>query len=182
MAKAIFISPQYVKETTLVDQNADDKLLTVSIYDMQVYHIEAALGTDLYNKLKADVLAGSLAGDYLSLMCDYVQPALSGWVAMYVNYSMLQKYTNKSVSTKQSESASPVDYTRQRDGWDKQRDLAEYKTQRLINYLCANSSLFPEYSTNSGADKIAPKSNAYTTALYLGRGGMTNKEARKYGQ
>ena len=39
-------------------------------------HIQNYLGTDLYNKISADIIAGTLTGDYLELVNDYIQPML----------------------------------------------------------------------------------------------------------
>ena len=38
----------------------------------------------------------------------------------------------------------------------------------MISYLCNNNSLFPEYSTNTGAD-VNPDSNAYYNGMNLER-------------
>jgi hypothetical protein len=38
----------------------------------------------------------------------------------------------------------------------------------MIDYICNNNSLFPEYSTNSGAD-VDPDRNAYYNGMNLER-------------
>ena len=48
------------------------------------------------------------------------------------------------------------------------RNTAEYYTERLIEYIKNNTSLYPKYSTNSGAD-ISPDSNAYYNGMNLER-------------
>ena len=40
--------------------------------------------------------------------------------------------------------------------------------ERMIDYIKNNSSLFPEYNTNSGAD-VSPDSNAYYAGMNLER-------------
>ena len=37
----------------------------------------------------------------------------------------------------------------------------------MIDYICNNSTLFPEYSTNTGSD-VNPSKEAYFNGLYLG--------------
>jgi hypothetical protein len=41
------------------------------------------------------------------------------------------------------------------------RDRAEHFAGRLTDYLCSNSSLFPEYSTNSDEDIRPINSNTF---------------------
>ena len=48
----------------------------------------------------------------------------------------------------------------------KERDTAEFYGQRIVDYLCENSSSYPEYTSNSGAD-LNPISNAYYTGIKI---------------
>ncbi len=48
----------------------------------------------------------------------------------------------------------------------KERDFAEYYAQRFVDYMSFNSSSFPEYHTNSGAD-VYPISNTNIGGWYL---------------
>ena len=43
----------------------------------------------------------------------------------------------------------------------KERDIAEYYTRRLIDYLDFNNSSFPEYSTNSNDDIFPDKDSLF---------------------
>ena len=42
----------------------------------QDIHIQNYLGSDLLNKIEADIIASTLTGSYLSLVSDYVKPML----------------------------------------------------------------------------------------------------------
>ena len=73
---------------------------------------------------------------------------------------------NGSITQKNSENGTAatrqdVDYLVQ-----KERDSAEFYGQRIVEYLCNDSSSFPEYSQNTGAD-LNPISNAYYTGIKL---------------
>jgi len=46
---------------------------------------------------------------------------------------------------------------------DIERDNAQFYTERLIQYLRNNNSLFPEYSSNTGSD-ISPEVQTYAEA------------------
>ncbi len=68
MARGLFISENFVKENSEIDENVDMKLINPTIWYCQKLYIEPALGTALYNDLIADVVAGSVTGDNLTLV------------------------------------------------------------------------------------------------------------------
>ena len=43
---------------------------------------------------------------------------------------------------------------------ERARQNAQFYTSRMIAYLCANNALFPEYSSNTGAD-MTPETSVY---------------------
>jgi len=73
---------------------------------------------------------------------------------------------NGSVTQKNSENGTAANKSDINWLIQKERDTAEFYGQRIVDYLCENSSLFPEYSSNSGAD-MSPISNAYNTGLRI---------------
>ena len=75
MAKALLISRNDVVKFTSVNGNVDvDKFIQyVSI--AQDIHIQGMLGTRLLEKIQADIIAGTLADPYLSLLTTYIKPA-----------------------------------------------------------------------------------------------------------
>ena len=166
----IFISTQYIKDNTTINGNVDEDILKPIIIQSQDKYIEPILGTDLYNKLKTDIGAGTITGVYKTLLDEYVQKTLAHWslyeALPFLNY----KLTNKSVLTKDSENSTAtgleeIKYLRQGI-----RDTAEYFSQRVTNYLIANQSSFTEYNSNSDLDDIRPNSTSYFSGLYLGGG------------
>ena len=46
---------------------------------------------------------------------------------------------------------------------DIERDNAQFYTERLIQYLTNNTTLFPEYASNTGSD-IYPETQTYAEA------------------
>jgi len=168
MARVLFLKPDFLKKTTVIDENVDEKLLTVIIEDAQNIRIHQLLGTPLYDKLKADVLASTLTGDYKTLMDDYITIALAKWCTHEASFSMSVKYNNKGVVKKNAEFAQPVDYTERRDASDYWESKAEWYSQRLVDYLCENQALYPEYTESLDGDDIRPVHNAYSCNIFLG--------------
>ena len=110
------------------------------------------LRTDLYNKISADIVAGSLAGNYLSLTNTYIQPTLIWFAQMnYIPFAAYQ-IKNGGVFKHSSETAQNVDKNEVDYLVSKAREYANYYSTRLVDYLSFNDNLFPEYNTNSNSD------------------------------
>ena len=152
MAKALFISRTDLVKNSIIDGNVDTDKFIQFISIAQDIEVQNYLGTDLYNRISADIIAGTLSGNYLNLVNDYVQPMLI-WQAQvnYIPYAAYQiknggvfKHTSENA---ESASRSEVDYLVQ-----KARNTAEYYTRRFVEYMNFNSNLFPEYNSNSDSD------------------------------
>ena len=72
----LFISSTRLKKDTALGGSVDDNLIMPYILLAQDMYILPVLGTDLDAKIKADIQAGSLAGNYKTLVETYIQPAL----------------------------------------------------------------------------------------------------------
>ena len=102
----LFISTQYIKDNTPVNGNVDEDIIKPHIVTAQRLYIEPICGTDLYNKLKNEVSAGTITGVYKTLLDEYIQPTLAHW-SLYSALPFLNwKLTNKSVVTKDSENST----------------------------------------------------------------------------
>jgi hypothetical protein len=107
----------------------------------------------LYDKISADIVAGTLADPYLSLVNDYVQPMLIHYAM--VEYLPFAAYTiaNGGVFKHSSENSLNVDKVEIDFLIQKERDFAEYYTQRFVDYMSFNASgSFPEYYDNSNEE------------------------------
>ena len=152
MAKALFISRTDLVKNSIIDGNVDTDKFIQFISIAQDIEVHNYLGTDLYDRISADIIAGTLSGDYLNLVNDYVQPMLIWWAQVnYIPYAAYQiknggvfKHTSENA---ESASRSEVDYLVQ-----KARNTAEYYTRRFVEYMNFNSNLFPEYNSNSDSD------------------------------
>jgi len=152
MATALFISRTDLVKNSIIDGNTDSDKFIQFIKIAQEIDIQNYLGTDLYNKISADIIAGTLTGDYLNLVNDYVQPMLIWWAQVnYLPYAAYQiknggvfKHTSEN---SESVSKNEVDYL-----VEKARNTAEYYTRRFVDYMSFNSSTFPEYNSNSDSD------------------------------
>lgn len=247
MAEALLITRQDLVKYTGVNGNVDTDNFIQWIKVAQDIHLQNYLGTDLFNKLKADILntvsgtgvpttltltaggttyttatgvattggtgsgltvditatagivtafvvdtagTGYTAGDvvtvsggagdcditidaideiqqpYLNLLTTYVKPVLIHWAM--VEYLPFSAFTiaNKGVFKHSSENATVADKAELDMLIDKQRQIAQNYTQRMIDHLQFNNALYPEYHTNSNGD-IYPDTNNYNIGWVL---------------
>lgn len=160
-----FISPKYVKDSTTIQQNVDDNIILPYIQRVQDIHLQQALGTDFFNHLKEQVKSSSLTNDEEDLLRMYVQPMLSEWTFYEVMPHLNYKFTNKAASKESSEFSQPSSLTELKYLRQSVRDMAEFYTERLNKYLCANSELFPEYVQTG--QNLNPNKKSYFSGIYI---------------
>ena len=131
MATALFISRTDLVKNSILDGNVDTDKFIQFIKISQEIHIQNYLGSKLYDKISADIIAGTLTGDY------------------QIKNGGVFKHSSENSETV---SKTEIDFLTQ-----KQRDFAEYYTRRFVDYICENSNKFPEYNNNTGADVYPTK-------------------------
>jgi hypothetical protein len=160
MADALFITRKDLVKFSSVNGNVDTDKFLQYIKIAQDIHIQNYLGTDLYNKIQSDIVASSLAGDYLSLVNTHIKPMLIHWAL--VEYLPFAAYTiaNKGIFKHGSENATNVEKNEVDFLIEKERNVAQYYTDRFINYMSFNASAkFPEYFSNT-SDDVYPDKDA----------------------
>ena len=169
MATVLFISQDRLKTSTALNYNIDTEYLLPFVKISQDKHLQAILGTKLYEKLENDIAGvggASLTGEYKILVDDYIQDALVHYAIVEALPFISYKIANGSITQKNSENGTAA--TKNDVDWliRKRMDSAEFYGQRIIDYLIYKTSSFPEYSSNSNAD-IDPISNAYNPGIKI---------------
>jgi hypothetical protein len=161
MAEALLITRDDLVRFTSVNGNVDTDKFIQYIKIAQDIHIQNYLGTELLNKIKADIIASTLTGDYQSLVEVYVKPMLIHWAM--VEYLPFAAYTiaNKGVYKHSSENAENVAKDEVDFLLEKERKIAQHYTQRFIDYMSFNQQLFPEYNDNSNGDMYPDTNNNF---------------------
>ena len=152
MAEALLINREDLIRRTPLSGNLDMDKVTHYIKIAQDIYIQELLGTRLYEKLLSDVLGSSLSGDYLDLVRNYVKPILAQYA--FLEYLPFSQYTisNKGVFKHSSENAELPSVAEVNKMQSVTRDTAQHYSKRLVDFLCANPTLFPEYLTNNNDD------------------------------
>lgn len=162
----IFINEDYVKAYSHIDGSVDSNDILPSIIQAQDSQIQPLLGTDLYNELKKKVSLNVVEGDYETLLNDYVQMTTLKWTLVHFYPYLNQKIANGTIGSRNVESISPSSLSDVQSMIAIERTNAQFYSERLIEYLQNNGSLFSEYNSNSGAD-IIPETQTYS------EGGLT---------
>ena len=172
MAYVLFISEEKLKDSTAINLNVDPNLLLPYVRQAQKLYVEPKLGTQLTQKLKDLITAGTI-GDvanaaYKTLLDDYIGDMLPNWAFYHAVPFLRFKIENGNIYSKTSETGNALSTEESQSLREEVSNTAQYYTERLIEYITNNTSLFPEYSTNSGAD-VDPDRNAYYNGMNLER-------------
>lgn len=153
MENTLLISEAKLKAFTDINNNLDVALIKSTIREAQIVHITRLLGTKLYDRILSDVDSNSLSGNYKTLVDDYVQDALIYWSYYESLESIYLRPRNNGLLQPQGgENSLSVDmliYDKKRQSV---KNKAEYFSERLVDYLCFNNDLFPEYGTETNDD------------------------------
>jgi len=166
MATALLITRDDIVRLTALGGNVDVDKFTQFVKIAQDIHIQNYLGTKLLDRLQADVIAGTLSGNYELLVTKYVKPMLVHWAM--VEYLPFAAYTiaNKGVYKHSSENSENVEKNEVDFLIEKERSIAQNYTERFIDYICFNNDLFPEYNENSNSD-VYPDTTNNNKGWYL---------------
>lgn len=169
MANVIFISEQYIKDSSYIDENVDVKLLRNNILETQDIRIRPIIGSGLYDELRTQVQNGTKTTLNNTLLDDYIKPALKYWVLHDSALILTFKIMNKSIVKRTAENTESIQTTDLDRLMDFFKNRAETYSERITKYLVANSASYPLfYNAGNGIDTVYPNFNNYTQGLYLG--------------
>ena len=137
-------------------------------------HVLAYLGSNLMAKLKADIVANSLSGDYLVLMDEYVRKVTLWWMMVEMIPNLHVKIMNGGLVIRTADNAVPI----AKDDLNRQMDLARqnahHYTAMMIRFLC--DTQLPEY-LNAG--HVKPERKVYSVSGY--EVGGSDYQNRRFG-
>ena len=157
MATVLFIKRSDIVKNSIIDGSVDTDKFIYFIKIAQEMHIQNYIGTKLYDKITNDISSGTLAGNYLNIVNEYIQPMLIHYAMVdYMPFASFELKNGGLVkhSAESSENATKeeVDFLVQ-----KHRNFADFYTRRFIDYMSFNSNLFPEYNSNQNEDMYPEK-------------------------
>lgn len=139
--------------------NFDPDNVKHHIKSVQDVEVQAVLGTELFEKIDGLIQAGTLAGNYLTLVTEYVQAMLIHYtisdLIMFHGYEI----TNAGVLRNNPEDTALPSQEEIMFLSTKKRTIGDRYRDRLIAHLCYYSTLYPEYHTDQ-EDGEYPNSNS----------------------
>ena len=149
----LFITPNDLKQNTILNGNVDTDLFINFIKIAQQMHVQNYLGTQLYNEITTKITTNTLTGDYLNLVVDYIQPMLIHFAMIdylpFANYQI----RNGGVFKHRSENSENVSKDELDILVQKHRTFGDFYAKRFVDYMAINASaLFPSYWRNSNDD------------------------------
>lgn len=157
--QALFVTREDIVKYTAMNGNVDTDKFIQFVKIAQDIHIQNYLGTKLYDKINDDIVDGTLTSPYTTLLSKYIKPMVIHFAM--VEYLPYSAYTiaNKGVYKHNSENSTNVEKNEIDFLIEKERDVAQHYTNRFIDYMSFNQSLYPEYNLNSNGD-MYPDSEA----------------------
>jgi len=163
MAEALFITRKDLVKFTAMNGGVDTDKFIQYIKIAQNVHIQNYIGTDLYDKIGADILASTLTGNYETLVENHIKPCLVHWAM--VEYLPFAAYSisNKGIYKHSSENAENVSKEEVDFLIEKERTTAQYYTDRMIEHFSFYAAArYPEYYTNNNSDVFPDKDSNFS--------------------
>ena len=159
--KALFITVKDLKAKSIISGNTDGDKLIHFIEVAQDIHIQNYLGGRLYDKMQALIISNEMDlpinSDYKLLRDDYIKPMLTWFTqSEYFPFAMF-KIDNGGVSKHRGEESDVANYGDIDRMMSKINDRSEFYTRRFLDYICDNSSKYPEYTNNQNGDMYPDK-------------------------
>lgn len=173
MTDVFIISEANLRQFTDLNNNVDSELLKNAIREAQDIELQRILGTKLYNKIKDDIKAGTLTGNYEVLVLDWVQNALLYESYYYALEDIYLRPRNNGLLIPQGgENSAAADgtwYNRKRESVKNKKEFYE---ERLTNYLIQKQGNFPELNSNVELQQMYPDFGVqYKSPIVMRRNG-----------
>ena len=162
-----------------INESVEESYLNTHVMLAQDKHVHKYLGTRLFEKIKSDISADSITGNYLTLLNTHIKKVTLWWMMIEIIPHLHTKIHNGGIMLRTAENAvaiSPEDLNRE---LDLARQNAHHYTNLMITYLCNNTGLFPEYLEHQPGD-IYPERNsvAGTAGFMVGSGSRREHDDR----
>lgn len=159
MAKALLIKRSDLTTFSNISGAIDDDRIIQYISIAQDIHIQDVLGTDLLERIQSDIVDDDLTGNYLTLVTNWIKPALIHWTLFEALPFMAVQVGNAGLYKIDPDGGAALSDVELNDLIQREKAYAVYYTDRVIDYLCNNSNLFPEYTSNTNED-VSPSKDS----------------------
>lgn len=167
----LLVSPKYIKDNYLVDSNVDDTLIVPAITDAQDINIQELIGTKYLKTLKTQVQTSTLIAQNITLLDEYLLPALIRYSLYYLPLYLNNRITAAGVVTKDTDRSTAVDSKDLDDMREELKNMADFYAQRMLRYLIANRTQYSDYLSIDDISQMMGRLNAYSSSNSLNLSG-----------
>lgn len=168
MALVLFVSEDYLKSFSVINENVEMKQITPLIDKVQEQRILPVIGTGLYNELKTQIAGSSLTSLNTTLLDEYITKAVLWWTMYEAPIFFNYRFMNKGVMVKSSENSRPAGMDEINDLRGQFKSDAEFYTNRIVLYLIEHASSYPLYENpGNGVDTVHPQNYSYSNGMNL---------------
>lgn len=157
-SEVLFVNTAYLKRVTQLNGGVDENHIIPAIILAQDIHLQILLGTALYERLKSDVAAGTLAGRYEALMDNHVRKVTSWWTMVELLPNLYVQIDNAGLvqrTASNDTTATAADLKRE---VERARSNAQFYGKQMHRYLQTYAGDLPEYTETSPEGIMAQQS------------------------
>lgn len=165
----LLVTEAYLKDTTVIGDNVDMKILTPVIEWVQDIYIRPLLGQDLYEQIMAQSVppASSLTTANETLLNTFILKAMRFFILAESVRTFKYRYTNKGIMTATSENGTSINEKETETLIDDWKTKAERYSEMMIDYIYENNTDYPAYWTNNGIYRERPRETAYDCPIWI---------------
>lgn len=166
----LFIDDVYLKSYTPVGKSVDVDQIYPFVGEAQDIYIQDLLGTPLYNELEYRLYSGlTFSTPYFNNfeidLINMCSKSLAYWSVYLALPHLSIQIRNIGLGRATSENTQTSNLDDLRFIRDEMKNLAEFWSQRVVNFLCENSEQFPLYMAAS--KDIYPQNWVYDSDIYI---------------
>ena len=174
MNRVKFISVDYLRMNSTIEENVDDNKLIPFIYKSQDNYLQQVLGSTFFFHLSNAIINNALTTVEEDLIRVYIQPMVSEYTLYEAIPFLNYKLTNKAVSQENSEFSVSSELSNIKYMRNIILDMCEYYSERLVRQLCDYSELYPKYNNPDDNENVRANSNVYKNSVYIPKRGGCN--------
>lgn len=163
----LIIKPSVLKKYTSIHTNIDEKLLWPEIKAQQEIYLRPLMGTKLFDKVLADVTAGSITGAYLILLETYIIPCICNYVLAELPEGLNYQFWNRGLVQNNTTTVNNISTSEMYSIMSKYKHRAEHYGNEMKKHIEANKASYPEYFQPASGEDSAPSDDVYTCPIVL---------------
>jgi hypothetical protein len=167
MTKVDFISTQYLKDVTAIENAVDDAIIAPFITITQDTFLQECLGSDFFQELQTQIAANTLTATNEALIRDFIQPVVAHFTFWNLIPHLQYHASNASVISRNTDGNTKAELDELKYFRNGVRDTAEYYLKRLNRELQINLILYPTYAAATSLQNPQRNRRSYFNGIYL---------------